>query len=142
MGLIPIDPALAKGLGEPFVTPAGTVDLFLAALRLDANECRTVLQRITTPESWDAWGDFAEAQAMLADIDEDLAIQSIGARPEPDVAYIGIMRNPSGETYYVDGDVPMNAVLIVSLVDRPSLGGWRVHSFGKGYWPADDLPRD
>ncbi|MDQ1734602.1 MAG: hypothetical protein QOH56_853 [Pseudonocardiales bacterium] len=140
-GLIPVPDGAGAEMGEPFETPAATALLFLQALAEDVHEYRNALLRITTPESWDAWGDFTEAAEMVASLGGEWGIQSRGSLPEPGIAYIALMRD-TPTALYVDGDVFINAAAIVSLVHRPALGGWRVHSYGADYWPPDDLPRD
>jgi hypothetical protein len=139
--LVPIDPALSSDIGEPFQTPAGTAAIFLHALNDDLEEYRTALLNLTTPESHAAWGDFSTAAELATHIGH-WGISSRGQQPAPDVAYIAVMSHMGEDNYYALEDTVVMATAVVSLVHRPALGGWLVHAFGKGYRPADDLPRD
>ena len=60
----------AAALPEPsFDNPVAVMFAFVQALG-DPGFFQTALEYLTTPESRDAWGDFTEAAAMLAAIED------------------------------------------------------------------------
>ena len=42
---------------------------------------------------------------------------------------------------YADGDVDVDAAAIISLVDRPELGGWLARAMGTAYVLPEHTPR-
>jgi len=98
------------------------------------------LQSLVTPESLESWGDFSGAAAFLAAVHEP----ALGTTPKPaegapDVAYMKVLTGkPNVEIVTVPTHVLM--VAFVTLVWRPELGQWRVHSIGDSVQP-EDLPR-
>lgn len=129
---------------KPFEEPAGTAALFISALEDPAENLRA-LRHLTTPESWPAWGDYSDAAAALNALGEDVGIGNKGDRPQPDVAYIVLARDLVKESsVYVlsETPVPVMVAAVISLVHRPSRGGWVVHAIGGAHVPPDELPRD
>jgi hypothetical protein len=60
--------------------------------------------------------------------------------PTPDLAYIGILREVD-QAYEINADTPILVAAIITVVNRPSRGGWLVHHVG-GYVAPEDVPRD
>jgi hypothetical protein len=138
LGLVPIADEWVQGPGEPFVDPAGTALCFIQALQ-DPSAYRQALTNLTTPESREAWGDFSSAAALFAEI-ANAGLATPGQRPVPDVAYVAVMRDVE-TALYVDGGVMVQSPAVVSLVDRPDLGGWLVHAFDAAFVLPEDMPR-
>jgi hypothetical protein len=136
---VPVAPELFEGdLQEPFADAGATVRIFLSALQ-DPKAYAVPLRRFSTPESHAAWGDFTEAAAFIARSAWTMATP--GEQPVPDVTYIGLFRDTTGKSYYVVKATEVFPAATVTLVHRPSLGGWVVHAMGKRV-RADDVPRD
>lgn len=134
----PVDPSLFEG-GEAFSPPAGVVARLLLALD-DRPLDLELLQSLVTPESLPEWGDFTDLAAHLHEFNWSLGSQ--GQEIDPDLVYIAIFEDNTGKSYYSLETVEVAARAIASVVFRPSLGGWRVHSLGQR--PPDDakFPRD
>lgn len=117
------DPAVRVGVA--FCTALGRREEYLEQLRM-----------LVTPESAEAWGDFASAAALLSNI-EDAAYGSIAERAydDPDVAYLKILSGVTEGFQVLEGQ-PILAAAVVTLVLRdgvPVYGGgrgWLVHSLG------------
>lgn len=141
-GLVPGRPEdAAAAAGRALLAPGGTAAAFLHALS-DPARYLVDLRMLTTPESWPAWGDFAEAAAALGRIPAwGVGTRGRQAEGDDDVVYISVISDVDG-TLRVDGDVLVNAAAILTLVRRPSRGGWVVHAFEPGYLRAEDVPHD
>jgi hypothetical protein len=138
LGLIPVPDDWVKLPDKPFVDPAATAECFIFALG-DPVYYQQQLIDLTTPESRTAWGDFTAAASYLTDI-PNWGLVSRGQRPVPDVAYIAVLRDVTG-FLYADGDVAVEPAAVISLVDRPELGGWLVHAMGTAYVLPENMPR-
>lgn len=94
-----------------------------------------------TPESRHRWGDFSEAVEAIAQIPSPGFGLSVNeAVGDPDVAYYPIFNSEEGFVRE-QGDIS-EASAIVTLVNRPRLGGWKVHAAGGRYLPPEDVPHD
>lgn len=120
--------------------PYAVAVLFLQCLE-DHHQYLNALENLITPESRNAWGDFSEAAAILASI-EDYAV---GSKPEPafgdpHVCYANVLRGVTTSFEVIEEQLIMAAAAI-TLVWRPELlGMWRVHAFGAGTVPPDLVP--
>lgn len=105
-----------------------------AVLNLDNGS----LQRVVTPESRDNWGDLRDLKTRT----EGSGLTTGVIKPVYDVAYVRLMDNApqSGGPHRVEGYGIEVDAMVITLVLREELGGWRVHSVG---YPADmdELPR-
>jgi hypothetical protein len=141
-GLVPAEAgAAAADAGEPLTAPGGTAAIFLLALE-DRQANFMALRNLTTPESWAAWGDFGGAAAALADIPG----WAVGTRGEPavgdpEIRYLAVLSGIDA-AQRSDGDTLVNARSILTVVRRPSLGGWLVHAMGPAYVLPEDVPHD
>lgn len=120
-------------------TPEGVGTMFCNALE-DPDQYFNALRNLTTPESWDDWGDFREAHEAFK------AIPNVGYsnRAQPavgadDVAYFKIFSDVDQSYEIVDPQI-VDVAVILSMVWRPELGSWRVHAAGD-YIRPEDLPR-
>lgn len=125
---------------QPFEDAGKTAQMLLLALE-DPVVNFPALRALTTPESWEAWGDFKIASDFILDF--PWSIQTHGERPVEDVAYIAVLRDTTDETYYVLEDAVVPVEGVITLVRRATLEppGWRVHGVGRKI-PVDQLPRD
>jgi hypothetical protein len=92
------------------------------------------LELVITPESRGQW-DLADTRSRT----EGSGIATGVYKPRYDVAYVKLISNVGDreEPIQVLRDpLPVEA-RIISLVYRPELGGWRVHSLGHPVDPAD-----
>lgn len=125
-------------LPEPsLLDPVSVAHLFFNAVQ-DHEEYQVALLNLTTPESHAAWGDFSEAAAFLASIDDlgftSMVNQAVG---DPDVVYASIL---SGVTqgYEVLDAQPVKAAAVLTLVRRPDHDGrWLVHQMGPFLLPEE-----
>lgn len=142
--IVPIAPELADdhALGQPFLEPAGSANLFMLGLA-DPRRYFNALRNLTTPESWAAWRDYTAAAEMVEqELGEGWSITTRGERVGDDVAYVPLLTGMTEPVYYVLNETPVLAAAVISLVHRPSLGGWLVHAFGNIRFPPDRLPHD
>ena len=98
------------------------------------------LQRMVTPESLPAWGDFREAAAFHSSI-ENPGYGSVANRAHGDdeVAYFKILADIT-RGYQAQSDQIVGFAGIVTLVWRRELGEWRVHAFGGDYLRPEEVP--
>lgn len=94
------------------------------------------LSQIVTPESQGRWD--------LAAFRERTRLSGLTTgvvKPVYDVAYVKLVNSvPQGEgPQKIVGSIPVHA-MVISLVLRPELGGWRVHGVGLPVEP-EELPR-
>lgn len=134
--LVPSDFSSAMAAGGPpsFDNPYAVAFAWWSAV-IDLDE--SALERVVTPESIGMW----DVQ-QLADRTELNGLTTGVHKPVFDVAYVKLMDNaPQGDGPHrvVGGWLPMDA-MVISLVFRPELGGWRVHAVGLPQDP-DSLPR-
>jgi predicted nucleic acid-binding protein len=124
---------------EDLTNPASVGLLFCQALA-DHRRYRPALGFLVTPESSPHWGDFSQAAAFLAEI-EDHAYGSFTnpAHGAPDVQYFKILRHVS-ESYQLLDDQIVGAAAVLTLIWRPEHGRWMVHSIGEFALP-EQLPR-
>jgi len=95
------------------------------------------LNLVITPESAGNWGELA----ALKDRTKESGLATGVYRPVYDVAYVKLINDVGADSpvqFITEGFPAMS--MIISLVYRPELGGWRVHSIGQPLDP-DDLPR-
>jgi hypothetical protein len=143
IGLVPVSMEFATAKDRPlFESPGGTAIGFLAGLD-DVHHYYNALRNLTTPESWPAWGDYTEAQDYLRSLGPDWGVGDTGERAAGDdnVCYIAVMRNVP-ENLYADGEIAIQAAAIITLVNRPSRGGWLVHGIGPTYLLPEEVPHD
>jgi len=113
--------------------------LFCNALA-DHHHYRVALGKLVTPESLPNWGDFSEAAALLASIeDHAYGSRTNPAQGAPDVHYFKILRNVP-ESYQLLDDQLLAGAAVLTLVWRPEHGRWMVHSIGD-YLLPETLPR-
>jgi hypothetical protein len=104
------------------------------------NEDLADLQEWITPESRGNW----DVRALRIR-SEGLGLATGVHSPRHDVAYVKLIELQElevaheGPLHIVDGDIEIRA-MIISLIRRPELGGWRVHGIGLPVEPQD-LPR-
>lgn len=98
-----------------------------------------LLLSTVTPESI-GWWDLPSIRARTA----DCSLATGVVKPVYDVAYVrlleGLPLTPEGEAWQVIGGQILTNAMVISLVLRPELNGWRVHGVGYPVAP-DDLPR-
>jgi hypothetical protein len=117
--------------------PAAVALAFWTAI---LHEDLTDLQAWITPESRGNW----DVRALRIRT-EGLGLATGVHSPRHDVAYVKLVELQElevaheGPLHIVDGDIAIRA-MIISLVRRPELGGWRVHGIGLPVEPLD-LPR-
>jgi hypothetical protein len=98
------------------------------------------LEEWITPESHGNW-DVRALRIRTEGLGLATGVQS----PRHDVAYVKLVELQElevaheGPLHVVDGDIEIRA-MIISLIRRPELGGWRVHGIGLPVDPQD-LPR-
>jgi len=134
------DEEAAAALPEPSLTDPVSVGIMFVTALEDPIGRRRDLELLITPESANAWGDFTEAAAGLATIEDQgfgsIADEAVGAL---DVRYFKILRGvPDG--YKVLDDQIIDAAAIVTLVWRPEFGQWMVHAMGD-YVRPEHVPR-
>lgn len=119
--------------------PVVVGNLFCSALD-DHVHFRAALEKLTTPESRSAWGDFSAAADFLASIEDrgtgSVADRALGA---DDVAYFKILRDVKQSYQVLDGQ-PMFVSGIITLVWRPEVGSWLVHSIGTDHVLPEEIP--
>ena len=121
------DVAALVAAGEPGPhNPVTVAAVFWTAVTEPDGPDLEILGLVVTPESWRWWGDFGRAAALLPGC--GMAAEAVPAADDPDVVYLAFRSGP-------DDDV------MATLVRRPRLGGWRVHSLGEQVRP-DHVPHD
>lgn len=101
---------------------------------------RNALLNLTTPESHPAWGDFSEAAARYASIeDAGFGTRANYAEGASDVAYFKILSGVD-ESYQVLDEQIVPFAAVVTLVWRPERGMWLVHGMGD-YIQPEKVPR-
>ena len=143
MGFVTDDPDLWSDLDQSLFNfealadehPSKIVTVFNDLHQLDEIPV-TSLEQFVTPEKREDWGDFSGGRQFF--MDQALAISTRALRPSdaPDVAYVKLVHD-SGQ--YLS-EKPREALAYVTLVWRPDLGGWRIHSIGLPA-PSSMLPR-
>jgi hypothetical protein len=94
-----------------------------------------------TPESRANWGDMSEAVEALRQLESPGRTLSVTeATGDPDVVYYPIFDSPEGFVRE-QGDISETPFL-VTLVKRPSAGGWKIHAAGGGYVHPERVPHD
>ncbi|MDI3211704.1 hypothetical protein [Arthrobacter sp. AL12] len=121
-----------------FQDPVAVGMMFCNALD-DPKEYHVALSRLATPESLLAFGDFAEASAFLASIeDPGYGSQVNRAHGDDDVAYFKILAGTT-DSFQALEDQVLPFAAVVTLVWRPEFGEWRVHGIGN-YIRPEDVP--
>jgi hypothetical protein len=116
------------GLTE--VHPTFTAMHFLSALGQLPGSSNYLGSKVT-PESRAWWGDFSAAAGFIDSLNQPGIISIVRGFPDAlDVAWVLIIENDDRGRWH-DG-LPTNdaAVAYFTMVNRPSLGGWRVHHIG------------
>lgn len=125
--------------GAAFRDPAMVAITFLTALS-DREQYLPALFNLTTPESHESWGDFSDAAAALAAIEDwGLGSEPKAAQGAPDVVYASLLSGVV-ESFQVASDQMIMGAAVITLVWRPEHGGWLVHAMGD-YCPPEDVPR-
>lgn len=129
----PDDEAQAAVAGYGPDEPFFTVQAFVSGLHDDSTPSE-VLRSAVTPESVEAWGDFSGVREYL----KSLGDWGVGSYPAPaagapDVAYVKVLRDVP-QTYRQTTDEMLLVPAVLTLVWRPEVGFWLVHSIGE---PAD-----
>ena len=130
---LPPGPAAAAAAlvaaGEPGPhNPLTVAAVFWTAVTEPDGPDLEILGLVVTPESWQWWGDFARAAALLPGC--GMASGTVPSDDDPDVVYLSF-RPETGA-----GDD-----VVATLVHRRQLGGWRVHALGERVRPGH-VPRD
>jgi hypothetical protein len=125
----------APGPGPALTDPVAVGALFAEALR-DPVGNRATLERVTTPESRPAWGDFTGAAAVLSSI-EDWGVAGVApkAAADPTVCYLGVLRGVTRDHDALEGRSE-DVAAIINLVWRPDFGQWMVHGIGDHLRPG------
>jgi hypothetical protein len=132
------DDAAAAGAGRDETHPAFVALTFMSMIT-DLTQWQHHLPAIVTPESLDSWGDFTEIRDVLERIPErGLGSGATPATDAPDVAYVKIMRDVPHTFLLQAGELQVEE--LITLVWRPEVGRWLVHSVGAATLP-EDAPR-
>lgn len=125
-------------LPEPSLfDPVAVAHLFFSAVQ-QHEEFQVALLNITTPESHEAWGDFSEAAAFLASV-EDLGFSSMvnQAVGDPGVVYASILSGVTQGFEVLDEQI-VQAEAVLTIVRRPDHDGrWLVHQMGPPLLPEE-----
>ncbi|MFP3579459.1 hypothetical protein SB659_07730 [Arthrobacter sp. SIMBA_036] len=118
--------------------PAFLLGVHFCSLLDDESTPASELARLVTPESRKAWGDFREVGDWFRSL-KDVGYGSIADRALGDdaVAYFKVI--PGTVENYQVRDEQIVSAIIVTVVNRADLGGWRVHGIGD-YFPAEAVP--
>lgn len=120
-------------------SPESVGFLFFQALE-QPDHYFNALQNLTTPESWDDWGDFSEARDAVASMPNcGYSNRCARAVDADDVAYFKVFSDVPQSYEVVDSQI-LTIAGVLSMVWRPELDSWRIHSFG-GYLRPEELPR-
>jgi hypothetical protein len=113
---------------------------FFAALVADPVNL-TYLGAHVTPESRPKWGDFSDASGFVRDLSNPGVLSIVRGYPHAmDVAWIVVIEQSDGRWH--DGlPAEKDAIAYLTMVKRPSLGGWLVHHLGDEL-PLKDVPRE
>ncbi|MDA4893289.1 hypothetical protein [Microbacterium resistens] len=111
---------------------------FMMVLRGDFDA--DVVGSFVTPESRPAWGDFSAARGSF----ESIGSPGIGshARPAegaPDVVYVKVLDSVH-EAHLVTTPTPVVVPGVFTMIWRPEVGAWLIHSFGD-YLLPEVVPR-
>lgn len=133
--LLPADVDAAMAAGGPLTAdnPFAVAFAFWYSVLEDRPD---LLDAYVTPESHHQWN-----LAAIRAGSEDRAITTAVMKPCYDVAYVRVIIGveQSGDAFRVAGGLMAVDAHVISLVLRPELGGWRVHSFGEPSF--ENLPR-
>jgi hypothetical protein len=133
-----VDALVAAGPPGP-ENPVTVGAVFWTAVTEPEGPDLPILSVVVTPESWPGWGGFRRAAALLPGY--GMAHQVTPSVDDPDVVYLRYFRD-AGETQRAPSDtVLVGDVVIATLVRRPRLGGWRVHTLGD-YVRPERVPHD
>jgi len=123
--------------------PMTTAETFFSLLFEDPSDPQRLadLRLIVTPESLDAWGDFAWAVELLdgTGLASNIAWPVEG--PSSGVAYAKFFTN-NGQSSVVRSSEPEIIVMaraVATMQYRPSRGYWMIHGLGD-YMSPDQLP--
>ncbi|RUQ07003.1 hypothetical protein D8M34_05905 [Microbacterium sp. HSID17254] len=118
--------------------PVNLARVFFHGVR-DESLDRSILDRMVTPESKDAWGDFSATRETMRSIEGpaigSLANTALGA---DDVVYVKILSGV-GEGYTTNTMADVEA-MVFTFVWRPEADLWQIHQFGELVHP-ENLPR-
>lgn len=140
-GIIPADDEEAGAdfgdLSDPG-NPMSSAVAFYNAVTADEGPDLDVLRVACTPESWEAWGDFAEVRELIGE-------KGLATRADPpgtgedDVRYAKVVALADPEQSVQSSGYNLISGQIITLQFRPDVGYWRVHGFGD-YLRPEDLP--
>ncbi|MGN7799041.1 hypothetical protein [Leifsonia sp. 22587] len=120
---------------DPFATAA----TFLQALA-DPQHYQVALLNLIHPYTAASWGDFSEAAAGLASIQNwGLGNKPSRAEGRPDVAYAAILRNVD-QTFQSQSDQVVMTAAVITLVWSAERQMWLVYSIGDYTGPEDIAP--
>lgn len=125
--------------------PVRAMVMFVLELSRDQPDVG-VLEDLVTPESLAGWGDFSDAKRVFDAIPNsgysDAAPRAPGA---PDVAFPRIIDTDRavGHTgnVTIHGERIAEGAYPFTVIWRPELGGWRVHSWNDEVFDLEALPR-
>ncbi|MDB5337677.1 MAG: hypothetical protein JWN70_3296 [Planctomycetaceae bacterium] len=121
------------------LTPAHPTFIGLRFLGLMRSASDRALQMVdvVTPESRSSWGDFTQAERFLDSLGEISMVTIVkGTVDAPDVVWIPLV--PTTPDRWHPG-LPEDVSAWITVIRRPSLGGWRVHHLGD---EVEDCPRE
>lgn len=99
------------------------------------------MHELVTPESKRNWDDFSEAVQAISEVPNPVFGLSVTeALGDSNVAYYPILSSEEG-FMREQGDIS-EAAVVVTLVNRPRLGGWKVHAAGGRYVLPESVPHD
>jgi hypothetical protein len=122
--------------------PSLFVNVFRTGLKHldDAGALRILREGFITPESVEAWGDFAAAREV-AKSDLKISMTAWWGIEAPDVAYVRLVDTDA----WISPNTDQLAAMHVTLVWRPELAvvpgsSWRIHALGEPL-PPQLVPR-
>lgn len=138
--LRPVDTSAALAALGPDVpsNPVAVGKRFLDAVTDHAGPQVHVLRELVTPESRATWGDFRRTAQQLAGC--GMTSKAEPAAGTDQIVYVRYVSSPD-YSLRSEGEVPIMARAIGTMVYRPDLGGWKVHSVGTERIPPERIPR-
>lgn len=136
------DDALVAYEALPDWHPALFVDVFRTCLEQQDSTITHLAGALVTPESLDAWGDFARARAVF-ESGLKISMTALYGTGAPDVAYVRLVETGQHTNSHLN-QVP--ATMHVTLVWRPEIANfvpgasWRIHHLGEPVEPKH-VPR-
>jgi hypothetical protein len=138
-GLVPVnDEAGARADAGPISpdNPVAVAGAFLSFLSEPGGPNAENLALVVTPESLPAWGDFTATAEMLRGCG---MMSRSKPSDDPAVVYVGYPTDHDGQLYQVQSEMVIPVRAVATLVWRPELESWRVHSVGE-YLRPEQVP--